>query len=262
LRPLIAGKKKMLTFEKASQHTISIMKCIIIDDDHIVRKLIEGFVKKTKKLELLGSFENPVVALDKYADSDQIDLIFLDVEMPEMSGLELLENLKTEPRVIIISGKDKYAINAFDYDVTDYLLKPITYSRFYKAVERASEKMTLVEGDDNADRDAKDEIFVKENTSLKRVKFNDICFIEAQENYISLQTYDKRHLIHFTMKAIEKELPSKQFLRIHRSYFVNLDKIDSITGNQINVKLKNETAHLPIGKSYKEDLMSRLNLMK
>ena len=237
------------------------MKCIIIDDDYIVRKLIEGFVKKTRKLELLGSFENPVVALDKYANSDQIDLIFLDVEMPEMSGLELLENLKTEPRVIIISGKDKYAINAFDYDVTDYLLKPINYSRFYKAVERASEKSGLVARDEEPRAESKEEIFVKESSSLIRIKFDDIRFIEAQENYISLQTFEKRHLIHFTMKAIEKELPEGKFIRIHRSYFVNVDRIDSITGNQINVKLKNETARLPIGKSYKENLMSKLNLM-
>ncbi len=237
------------------------MKCIIIDDDYIVRKLIEGFVKKTRKLELLGSFENPVVALDKYANSDQIDLIFLDVEMPEMSGLELLENLKTEPRVIIISGKDKYAINAFDYDVTDYLLKPINYSRFYKAVERASEKSGLVARDEEPRAESKEEIFVKESSSLIRIKFDDIRFIEARENYISLQTFEKRHLIHFTMKAIEKELPEGKFIRIHRSYFVNVDRIDSITGNQINVKLKNETARLPIGKSYKENLMSKLNLM-
>jgi len=237
------------------------MKCIIIDDDYIVRKLIEGFVKKTRKLELLGSFENPVVALDKYANSDQIDLIFLDVEMPEMSGLELLENLKTEPRVIIISGKYKYAINAFDYDVTDYLLKPINYSRFYKAVERASEKSGLVARDEEPRAESKEEIFVKESSSLIRIKFDDIRFIEAQENYISLQTFEKRHLIHFTMKAIEKELPEGKFIRIHRSYFVNVDRIDSITGNQINVKLKNETARLPIGKSYKENLMSKLNLM-
>ncbi|MFO7879375.1 MAG: LytR/AlgR family response regulator transcription factor [Bacteroidota bacterium] len=239
------------------------MNCIIVDDDHIIRQLIERFIRKTQRLHLLGSFQNPVNALEEMGDREDIDLIFLDVEMPEMSGLEFLENLRTSPRVIIVSGKDKYAINAFDYDVTDYLLKPITYGRFFKAVQRAIDKSEK-ESAEYQEKDipaTSDEIFIKENSSLIRVKFSDIYYIEAQENYISLQAYDKRHLIHFTMKAIESQLPKDKFVRIHRSYFVNTGKIYSITGNTINVKLKDGKASLPIGKSYKDKLMESLNLM-
>jgi DNA-binding LytR/AlgR family response regulator len=235
------------------------LNCIIIDDDQIIRKLIEEFVNKTKKLTLLGSYESPVIALAELEGNVDVDIIFLDVEMPEMTGLELLDNLKTEPRVIIISGKEKYALNAFDYDVTDYLLKPITYSRFYKSVERAIEKtvsLSKVESGNN-----KDEIFIRENSSLVRVKFSEILFVEAQENYVSLQSFNKRFLIHFTMKAIEKELPQNSFIRVHRSYFVNSDHISSITGNRISIKLQKETIHIPIGKSYKETLLNKLNLM-
>ncbi|MEA1872892.1 MAG: LytTR family DNA-binding domain-containing protein [Bacteroidota bacterium] len=245
------------------------LNCIIIDDDLIIRKLVEEFVRKTKRLNLLGAFENPVIALSELVENEKIDIVFLDVEMPEMTGLELLENMRTNPKVIIISGKDKYAINAFEYDVTDYLLKPITYARFYKAVmraveevEKANKKLTAqAESDDAVESKQKDEIFIRENSALVRIKFSDILFVEAQENYVSLQSLEKRVLIHFTMKAIENELPNDRFIRVHRSYFVNVDHIEKISGNRISMKVKNEIIYIPIGKSYKDELLNRLNLM-
>ncbi len=245
------------------------LNCIIIDDDLIIRKLVEEFVRKTKRLNLLGSFENPVIALSELAENEQVDIVFLDVEMPEMTGLELLDNMRTYPKVIIISGKEKYAINAFDYDVTDYLLKPITYARFYKAVMRAIEDVEAENGKASPKKQAsgdnepklKDEIFIRENSTLVRIKFSEILFVEAQENYVSLQSSEKRFLIHFTMKAIENELPNDNFVRVHRSYFVNLAHIKQISGNRISMKVNNETVHIPIGKSYKDDLFNRLNLM-
>jgi DNA-binding LytR/AlgR family response regulator len=241
--------------------------CIIVDDDQIIRKLIEEFVRKTKRLNLLGSFDNPVSALSELEDNQQVDIVFLDVEMPEMTGLELLDNLHSNPKVIIISGKEKYAIDAFNYDVTDYLLKPITYSRFYKAVMRAIEDTPVHNNTQNTDNSEggepkqKDEIFIRENSKLVKIKFSEILFVEAQENYVSLQSSDKRFLIHFTMKAIENELPKDNFVRVHRSYYVNIDHIDQISGNRIVMKVNKETMYIPIGKSYKEVLFNRLNLM-
>ncbi|MDA3910664.1 MAG: LytTR family DNA-binding domain-containing protein [Bacteroidales bacterium] len=245
------------------------LNCIIIDDDLIIRKLVEEFVRKTKRLNLLGSFENPVIALSELAENEKVDVVFLDVEMPEMTGLELLDNMRTNPKVIIISGKEKYAINAFEYDVTDYLLKPITYARFYKAVMRAIEDVQ--DGDKNPKQNSnvpdqdlpkqKDEIFIRENSNLVRIKFSEILFVEAQENYVSLQSSEKRFLIHFTMKAIENELPIESFIRVHRSYFVNLNHIQQISGNRISMKVNKEMVHIPIGKSYKDELFNRLNLM-
>lgn len=245
------------------------LNCIIIDDDLIIRKLVEEFVRKTKQLNLLGSFENPVIALSELAESEKVDVVFLDVEMPEMTGLELLDNMRTNPKVIIISGKDKYAINAFEYDVTDYLLKPLTYARFYKAVMRAIDAVNGeaqsskqdVEPEMQAETKQKDEIFIRENSKLVRIKFSEILFVEAQENYVSLQSSEKRYLIHYTMKAIENELPNDSFVRVHRSYFVNLDHIQQIAGNRIVMKVNKESMHIPIGKSYKDVLFNRLNLM-
>ncbi|MGM0648951.1 MAG: LytR/AlgR family response regulator transcription factor [Bacteroidota bacterium] len=242
------------------------MNCIVIDDDHIVRKLIEEFIGKTNKLRLFGSYDNPVSALSEIAGSGkQVDIIFLDVEMPEMSGLELIENLKTKPQIIIISGKDKYALRAFDYDVTDYLLKPISYSRFYKAVERAIEhRDNSVEEINNKENKAsnRNELFIKENAKLTRVRIDEIYYVEAQENYVSIQTYDNRYLIHFTMKAIRPKLPDDIFVRIHRSYYINIMHIHSITGNVIFMNIKEGEKQIPIGKSYKADLLDHLNLIK
>lgn len=237
------------------------LNCIIIDDDPVVSALIEGFVLKTKKLNLISKYNSAVEAMDHLDESSEIDVIFLDVEMPEMSGLELLDSLQSKPMVIIISGSEKYALEAFNYDVTDYLLKPITYARFYKATERAYQKRKGICEDVKIDEKSKDEIFIKENSNLIKVKFSDILFVEAQENYVSLQSVEKRYLIHFTMKGIEKVLPSESFVRVHRSYFVNTNHIDSISGNRINVKVNGEMITIPIGKSYRPVLLDRLNLI-
>ena len=235
------------------------MNCIIIDDDQVIRKLLEEFVNKTQEIHLIGSYENPLKALEDISANTSIDLIFLDIEMPEMTGLELLDNLNTNPRVIIISGKQEYALDAFNYDVTDYLLKPITYGRFYKAVSRALEKHSKQEAPPK--EASKDEIFIRDGSTLTRIRFSDIVFAEAQENYISLTEYENSYLIHFTMKALEKQLPPERFIRIHRSYFVNIEKIHQIIGNMVEVNLKKGKKRLPIGKSYKENLMKQLNLM-
>lgn len=240
------------------------INCIVIDDDAIVRKLIEEFIRKTKQLNLLGSFENPVIALSELSHFDDVDIIFLDVEMPEMSGLELLENLKTNPHVIIISGKDKYAIKAFDYDVTDYLLKPVSYSRFYKAVGRTINDIKKSKNDTDCNENENNTarvLFIKENSKLIKLNFSDIYFVEAQQNYVSIQTYEKRYLIHFTMKAMHAKFPQGIFVRTHRSYIININHIKTITGNEIPMVLKQGKKDIPIGKSYKQDLLDRLTLI-
>jgi DNA-binding LytR/AlgR family response regulator len=236
-------------------------KCIVVDDDHIIRRLIEEFVKKTNKIELLGSYDNPVQALSELVDEGvHVDIVFLDVEMPEMNGLELIDNIRSKPQIIIISGKEEYALDAFDYAVTDYLLKPITYARFFKAVNRAIDNIKTPEKE-VPKSDNKDAFFIRDNSNLVRIKFSEIRFIEAQENYVSLQLGNKRHLIHYTMKAIENEVPSDKFIRVHRSYFVNRDYISQISGNRISMKLQNETMYIPIGRSYKDKLLDTLNLI-
>jgi len=232
------------------------MNCVIIDDDALSRKIIEEFVKRTEFLDLKVTYENAVDAInDLNFESKDIDLIFLDIEMPEMDGIDFLNTLNNLPQVIIVSSQDKYALEAFDYDVTDYLLKPITYARFYKAVTKAKNIM-LANSNDGVD-----EIYIKNDSALVKLKYNDVLLVEALENYVIVNTFSEKYTIHFTMKAIEKQLPLSQFIRVHRSFIINLKKIERIEDNTIIVKIDKGNKIVPIGKAYKENFMKYINLM-
>ena len=233
------------------------MNCIIIDDDSLIRKIVEDFVKKTESLNLLHSLSNPLKAIDLLNTNEDIDLIFLDIEMPEMTGIDFLNSLSVLPQVIIISSKEQYAIKAFDYDVTVYLLKPFDYSRFIKAVNKALSRQ------EKSRMHAKnDEIFIKHNSSLMKLKYADILWIEAMENYVVINTFNEKYMIHFTMRALEDKLPSKQFMRVHRSYIINLNNIHSIGDNTIYIKTSIKPVNdIPIGKLYKEKLIKELNVI-
>jgi DNA-binding LytR/AlgR family response regulator len=232
------------------------MNCIIIDDDKLSRRIIEEFINKTETLKLIHSYTNAIDAINVFNSEEEIDLIFLDIEMPEMSGLDFLETLKTPPQIIIVSSKEKYALNAFEYEVADYLLKPVTYTRFYKAVDKAFNRFTKSRLDPKGN-----EIFIKRNSTLVRIKYDEILWVEALENYVIFNTYNDKFTIHFTMKAIEQKLPTTKFTRVHRSYIVNTSGINVIEDNAIIIKVEDGTKTIPIGKSYKEKLMSDINLI-
>lgn len=233
------------------------MNCIIIDDDEMSRRVVEEFINRTDFLNLTNSFSNAVEAINYVKQDEDVHLIFLDIEMPEMSGIDFLKTLLTPPQVIIISSKEEYAIQAFDYSVTDYLLKPITYARYFKAVSKAYE----VFNKGRANVDVEKEIFIKKNSSLVRIKYNDILWIEALENYVVINTINDKFTIHFTMKSIENQLPSVKFKRVHRSFIVNISRITSIEDNSVIIKLNDVKKVVPIGKSYKEKLLNEINLM-
>jgi DNA-binding LytR/AlgR family response regulator len=233
------------------------MNCIIIDDDKLSRRVIEEFIHKTDFLTHVASYENGVDAINAFKSDRTIHLIFLDIEMPEMSGIEFLNTLKNPPQIIIVSSKERYALEAFEYDVTDYLLKPVVYGRFFKAVDKAytrySKEHFVPEG--------KNEIFIKKNSALIRLKYDEILWVEALENYVIVNTFDDKFTIHFTMKAIEKKLPTSKFTRVHRSYIVNTSSINVIEDNNIVIPVEGGSKTIPIGKSYKDNLMNDLNLM-
>lgn len=232
------------------------MNCIIIDDDALSRRVVEEFVERTDFLTLKYSFKDAVEAINAFnKGNEEIDLIFLDIEMPEMDGIDFMNTLKNLPQVIIVSSKEKYAVNAFDYDVTDYLLKPITYSRFYKAVLKAKNIHDIKERSDV------DEIYIKKNSALVRLKYDEILWVEALENYVIINSFSDKFTIHFTMKSIESQLPSKQFKRVHRSYIINAKKIDRIEDNSVYIKNSEGLKSIPIGKAYKERFMNDINLM-
>ncbi len=234
------------------------MNCIIIDDDQVSIKMLTHLVQRTEFLELLSDFEDPIEAAN-YLNTNKVDLIFLDVEMPGMTGLEMLNSLQDKPQVILVSGKSEYALDAFEFDVVDYLLKPVQYGRFLKAVNKARERMPEEEEVQKGDELVLkgDFIFVKSESMLVRVNMSDILWVEALADYIALVTPSKRYVIHSTMKAIQARLPSEFFLRVHRSYIVRLDKIDAIEDNTIIIKKK----MIPVGGTYRERLMNALDFI-
>ena len=235
------------------------MNCIIVDDDKFSTKIIEDFVERTDGLELLGSFSSGVEAINKLnnPNSEVVDLIFLDIEMPEMSGIEFLKALNVIPQIIIYSSEEKYALESYEYDVTDYLLKPVQYGRFIKSIGKVRER---IEKKENPQKQST-EIFIKNNSSLVRVKYEDILWIEALENYVVINTFKDKYTIHFTMKAIADKMPADRFIRVHRSFIVNSSKIKSIEDNMIIIKTESGSKLIPIGKSYKDVLMNILNLI-
>ncbi len=229
------------------------MNCIIVDDDKLQKRIVEEYIKKTDSLNLIGSFDSAIDAIPILNSNLEIHLIFLDIEMPEMNGIEFLDSLQHLPQIVIMSSKDKYALDAFEYDVTDYLLKPISYARFYKAVDKVYNKLNKQKNNDG--------IFIKNSSNtLVRLNYNDILWVEALENYVVVNNYKDKYTILFTMKAMEKKLPANTFTRVHRSYIVNVKKINVIEDNSIIMKTSTGTKMIPIAKSYKEKLMSYINI--
>lgn len=227
------------------------MKCLIVDDDILSRKIIQAMIEKTDFLQMGKSCGSAIEAAE-ILRSEAYDLVFLDVEMPDMTGLELLKNLSTLPMVILVTSKEDYAVEAFEYQVVDYLLKPPVYSRFLKAVSKArsmfEEKSSRPEGSDF--------IFVKSESKFVRINFQDILYVEAMGDYITINTPGQKIIVHTTMAAMERKLPEDKFIRVHRSYIINIKSIDSIEDMVILIGKK----LIPVGASYKETLLRKLKL--
>ena len=231
------------------------MNCLIIDDEKISRILVEKFIDKIKFLNLIASYSSAVDAINDI--DNNIDLIFLDIEMPEITGIEFIKNFKNLPQIIIISAQDKYAIDAIEFDVTDYLLKPVAFPRFLKAVNKAQEKKKA-----SQKISANDGLFIKDNSStLVRIKYDEIIWIESLENYVVINTERTKYTIHFTMKSFEKQLPAEIFSRIHRSYIINHLKIKSIEDNDAIIFYRNKNKKFPIAKTYKENLLNKIHIV-
>jgi len=224
------------------------LRTIIVDDDKFQLKIISSFVNKCNFLSLEGSFENPLEGLDAIIGSNP-DLLLLDVEMPELSGFDLIKSLNHVPQTIIITGNKDYAVEAFELDVLDYLVKPVDdYSRFLKAVLKAKENYTPTS------TSIGDSIYVKDNSLLVNIKTNDILYFEAYGDYVKIGTDQKVYLTYSTLSKIDARL-GDEFIKVHRSFIVRLDKIKNIDqGNlQIGEKI------VPISQSMRPNLMDRIN---
>lgn len=233
------------------------MNCIIVDDDKLSCKILEGYVSKSANLNLIGSFSDSVAARNILTQRQDIDLIILDIAMPEMDGFEFIGSLDVPPNIIIVSAAEEYALKAFDFNVVDYLLKPITYGRFCKAIDKTMRYFARNETPNTGD----EEIFIKKGSSLVKLKLKEIIFIEALENYVTLNTGTDRFTIHFTMKAIENQLPSGVFIRVHRSFIINKSMIQTIKENSLDLIVGDNLKSIPVGKSFRDTLLNDINVM-
>jgi len=233
------------------------MNCIIVDDDKLSCKLLEGFVSKSSTLNLVGCFSDSVEARNILTKRHDIDLIILDIEMPEMDGFDFIGSLDFPPNIIIVSSAEEYALKAFDFNVVDYLLKPVSYGRFCKAVDKTIRYFSRREQNSSGD----EEIFIKKGSSLVKLKIKDIIYVEALENYVTLNTNDDKFTIHFTMKAIESQLPSGVFIRVHRSFIVNKSMIQTIKENALDLNVAGSLKSIPVGKSFRDSLLNDINVM-
>jgi DNA-binding LytR/AlgR family response regulator len=233
------------------------MNCIIVDDDILTCRIFEEYINKTSSLTLIGSYSNSIEARNIITKRHDVDLIILDIQMPEMNGFDFMGSLDFHPNIIIVSSAEEYALKAFDFNVVDYLLKPVTYGRFCKAIDKTIRYFTRKEATNTDD----EEIFIKKGSSLVKLKLREIIYIEALENYVTLITNNDKFTIHFTMKAIENQLPSGVFIRVHRSFIINKSMIQTINEGSLDLNVGGSLKNIPVGKSFRDSLLNDINVM-
>lgn len=229
------------------------MNVILVDDEPLAQEIVETHISKFPNLNLVAKCSNAVEASQALKEKE-VDLMFLDIQMPQISGIDFLKTLPNPPKVILTTAFSEYAMDGYDLNVVDYLLKPISFDRFAKAVNKAiSQEQTEIESSHN--KENADYIFVKADKKLIKIHFNDIFYIEGLKDYVILHTPNGRVVTLQTMKSLETKLPQDLFMRVHRSYIVNLGNITIIEGNTVQIDKK----IIPIGKNYKESLLDMVN---
>jgi DNA-binding LytR/AlgR family response regulator len=232
------------------------MNCLIVDDNTLARTALKKLTDQVDFLAVKQECSSPVDAYN-YMKKEPVDLVFLDVEMPGMTGIELIKNLEKRPIVILISAKKDYAVEAFELNVADYMTKPVTLPRLMLAIDRAKKlHESLILKPDLRVRE-KDYIFVRSNSVLTKIKVSDIMYMQALGDYVNIFTREKRYTAHITLKGIEEKLPADKFYRLHRSFLVSLDFVDGVEEGTAYLG----THPIPIGKQFKKDLLVKLNLI-
>jgi two-component system, LytTR family, response regulator len=230
--------------------------CYVIDDEEHAIDTLTGYINKFPGLNLVGSCTNPLQAINEIRDSEQVDIVFLDVDMPELSGLEVADIISSYTSVIFTTAFPNYAVQAFEKNGSDFMLKPISFERFTKSVTKVQ---NLLRSRMIAEQHSADEHFFI-NPGIKgrmiQLSFSDILYIEGLKNYVVIYTADGKFITYLSMKEIERSIPLSRFFRIHKSYIVNVDKIKSIDGNNV---ILSQTAELPIGISFKDSFINMVN---
>jgi DNA-binding LytR/AlgR family response regulator len=233
------------------------LSCIIVDDEPVARKILQEFTEQTPFLDLLGKFENAMKA-EEFLKSNEPDLIFLDIEMPKVSGLQLLKRVNIESMVILTTAFPQYALDGYELDIIDYLLKPFALHRFLKAVQKAKdfyEMKTLPKAIGTGNALPPSYIFIKSDKRIEKVELNDILYAEVLGNYVTIWTERKKIIAYLTMKSLESQLSNVDFIKIHQSFLVNRSKIESLEGNELKVGAKS----LPISRNYRDSVTNLIN---
>lgn len=236
----------------------TLINCMIVDDEPIARDILTGYLEKTPGLKLVKSCMNATEAYEGLYQH-KVDLIFLDIQMPVISGTDFLRSLRQPPLVIFTTAYQQYAVEGFELNSVDYLLKPVTYERFYQAIQKVREKLSFKAGMKASPPNSTvpiDYLFIKQDTRLVRVNYDQISYIQAEKDYSSVYLEDKRLLASMHLKLFEDTLPKEKFLRVHRSYIVNLSKILSIKGNTAELG----DVAIPISANYRDTLLTVLGI--
>jgi len=229
------------------------IKCIIIDDEPIACKGMQEYVEQVDFLELRAIFEDVLQAY-RILNEESIDLIFMDIEMPKLSGIDFIRSLKTVPYIIFTTAYPRYALEGYELDVADYLVKPIAFPRFLKAVNKVKGLVSSRQTVNPAIAVDKDYFFVKENGKFTKIFYREVLFAEALQNYVAIHLSGKKILSYITLSILEAQLPATLFMKVHKSYMVSLQKIDAIDGNELLI----QSVRIPVSRNLKETLLKKV----
>src|SRR5215203_807934 len=226
---------------------------IIIDDEPLARKGLKEYIADVDFLQLTGEFDNPLKAADIVSEG-QVQLLFLDIQMPKITGLDFFKTLQHAPPVIFTTAYPQYALEGFNLNALDYLVKPISFDRFLQAALKAKEYYELRTKNNSIPEASGKYFFIKSDSKLVKIFFDDILFVEAVQNYVNIYTADKKYITYLTFKSVEEYLPVNDFIKTHKSYIVPIKKVESIEGNEVKIG----THHIPISRNLKDDVMEKL----
>ena len=234
------------------------INAIIVDDEPLALDVLETFIEQLPEINLLERCENAFEA-NEALKKHKVDLLFLDIQMPQLTGIDFYKSLTNPPEVIFTTAYSNFAVEGFEMNAVDYLVKPIAMERFMKAVNKASEKINQKNGNNSNEGESDEFFFVKADKKLVKVNYSDILYIEGLKDYVIIRMEKGRVITLQTMKSLEDKLPNKYFKRIHRSYILGLTKIRAIVGNTVEVLENEKIKQLPIGKNYRDELLEIVN---
>ena len=233
------------------------MNVIIVDDEPLAHEVLETYISKVSNLKLIKNCYNALEAKETI-QNEQVDLMFLDIQMPQLTGLEFVRSMTQLPLVIFTTAYAEYALESYEIDAVDYLVKPIALEQFLKAINKAQDRYDQ----ENEEVDGNDHFFVKADKKLVKLFYDDILYIEGLKDYVIIRTNNGRVITLQTMKSLEVKLANKNFKRVHRSYILNKSKIKALLGNVVEIMEGGKEKHIPIGKNYRDELFEEINSKK